>query len=627
MILQELLRLQHTFGYLPRQQLSALAQRLGVPLYRIHEVASFYPHFTLFSSPEVERQEADLLPELEVAVCRDMSCQLRGASEYLAALTEAARRWGGRVRVRGVSCLGRCDRAPAVRLARRQRHGEALAAADPHAPAVPLTLLGRPLSQVVAALVACVEQPGETDVPHDRDEPHLPPQSATGWRIDPYREEPVTARYAALRAYVALAETAAGRRAEGDRMVRALQTAQLLGMGGAGGRTYKKWTEVREAVGERRYVICNADESEPGTFKDRELLLRVPHLVIEGLLLAALVVGAEQAYIYLRHEYEEPAAALRRELEAARQQMLWGESILGSGLRCDVQVVTSPGGYICGEQTALVQALQDERAEPRNRPPELQTNGLWNLPTLVNNVETLAWVPSTVQLAGGTGAWYAALGEPGYRGARFFSVSGDVARPGVYEVPIGITLGRLLEDYCGGMRDGLPLKAVALSGPSGGFLPAELPLDSFSPEVRPLVQSLCGPQSSVLRLLDLPLDLGVTRRLRLMLGAAIVVYSAATDLVEQTLSCLRFFAAESCGKCLPCRSGTQQLVQLGEQLQSGQLERLDLDRWSDREQGMVLALAQAMGDTAICGLGTSAPNPLKSLLCYFPDDVAAYLRK
>lgn len=645
MIVQELLRLQDTFGYLPRKQLAALANRLSVPLYRVHEVATFFPHFTVFPTDEDERLGAAALPEFEVAVCRDMACQLRGAPRYIEALQKVAAAHGGKVRVRSVSCLGRCDRAPAVRIARHadadahpvsahspgssSHHADSPDAANSvtenHGHQV-RALMGRPIAEVVAVADAVFAGRADAGLPDDRDADYPPSQDPAAWRIDAYGGQPRESRYESIRRFVASAATDPSFNSERVRVIKALQTANLLGMGGAGGRAYKKWSEVREATGERRYVACNGDESEPGTFKDRELLLRAPYLVVEGILLAALVVGAEQAFLYIRHEYEEAIEAARREIVWARERGLCGDNILNSGLRCDLQVFVSPGGYICGEQTAMVQAIQDERAEPRNRPPELQTNGLWNMPTLVNNVETLAWVPAIAIAGDGSGRWYADHGRSGYQGARFFSVSGDVEKPGVYEVPIGITLGELLDNFCGGVKGGKPIKAFALSGPSGGFLPPVLPLDSFSPDTREKVKRLAGDDATTFDLRKLPLDLGVTRQLKLMLGAAIVVYAEGADLMAQMLACQQFYQAESCGKCVPCRIGSAKLVSIGEDLRDGKLDQADANRLGDRHQSELFALAQAMADTAICGLGTSAPNPLKSLLSYFPQDVSKHLR-
>ena len=651
MIVQELLRLQERHGFVPRRQMAELADRLAVPLYRVHEVASFFPHFTLFGSDAEERREAPCLPRWQIAVCRDMACQLRGSHDYLRQLAEAAEPFGSQASVCGVSCLGRCDRAPVVRI--HDRGGAPNGHAGPHVRA----LLGRPLKEVRQIVQQIVSGNDSASLPDDRDGDHLPPQSPSQWRIDIYRNQPRERRYASLRKYVNVltpegharavadltarhaAALAAGPqdrpnpllKAAGDRcylhpVTLALWTANLLGMGGAGGRAYKKWSEVIAAGGEKKYVVCNGDESEPGTFKDRELFLRVPHLVVEGVILAGLLVGAERAYIYIRHEYEEAIDAVRSEIEWARQQGYCGQSVLGAGLALEVEVFVSPGGYICGEQTALIQAMQDERAEPRNRPPELQTNGLWNMPTVLNNVETLAWVPAVVVAGAGDGQWYADQGAAkGYKGARFFSVSGDVNRPGVYEVPIGATLGQLLDEHCGGIRGGRELKAVALSGPSGGFLPPKLAASMFqgSDAVKTL-EKLAGGGASELDLRRLPLDLGVTRSLGIMLGAAIVVYAEGADLVDQALGCTRFYQAESCGKCVPCRIGTTKLAQISQELRDGKLAAEQVALLRDQEGGAVSTLARAMSETAICGLGQIAANPLQTLLAHFPDDVARY---
>src|SRR5205085_9015705 len=231
------------------------------------------------------------------------------------------------------------------------------------------------------------------------------PDKSADWKIHVYAGNAPDEIYQALRQVIdCLRKGAAAGDAERDRIIQtALKNAVLLGMGGAGGQAFKKWCEVREAAGERKYVVCNADESEPGTFKDRELLLRTPYLVVEGVLLAGIVLGAKQGYIYIRHEYEECIAAVREEIAWAETQGLAGEDILGSGVDMTVEAFVSPGGYICGEQTALIGAIEDKRAEPRNRPPELHTNGLWDMPTLVNNVETLAWAPSVVLLGEASG--------------------------------------------------------------------------------------------------------------------------------------------------------------------------------------------------------------------------------
>jgi NADH:ubiquinone oxidoreductase subunit F (NADH-binding)/NADH:ubiquinone oxidoreductase subunit E len=648
MILQQLHQIQHEHGYLPRPALVALGERLAVPLYRIQELVSFYPHFR--TTPP---------PEIEIHICRDMSCQLRGAARMTA---EVERDLEGsiaaqRAAVCPVSCLGRCDRAPAARIHHHAAHGN-LAETDGV-----LNLFGRTSSDIVAVAREVLAGHTPPAALCDRDA-HAPDPSAN-WKINAYAGQPRADRYQAVRGVIASLRRGAGAGdTERDRIIQAaLKNAVLLGMGGAGGQAFKKWCEVREAVGARKYVVCNADESEPGTFKDRELLLRTPYLVVEGIVLAGLVLGATRGYLYIRHEYEECIAAVREEIAWAEQRGLVGDDILGSGVNMPVEVFVSPGGYICGEQTALIQAIEDKRAEPRNRPPELQTNGLWDMPTLVNNVETLAWAPAIVLLGQPEGttaptvagqacrvvektapatdqSWYGRQGRPfgelaktilggdadwqrrhgaspRFPGLRLFSISGDVKQPGVYEVENGITVRELLEQ-CGGIRGGQKLKAIAFSGPSGGFTPALLPRAAWPRKL----QKLLPEKLTQLDILDLQMHINYFRVWDLMLGGGIVVYGESANLVQQSLACLRFFQAESCGKCVPCRVGSTRLAEIGAEMAAGRLTAKQLAALN-ADTGPIQDLAFTMASTAICGLGTVAPNPLTSLLKYFPTEVGA----
>jgi NADH:ubiquinone oxidoreductase subunit F (NADH-binding)/NADH:ubiquinone oxidoreductase subunit E len=651
MIVQQLNQIQQHHGYLPRPVLVALAERLAVPLYRIQEVVSFYPHYRTAPPPAVE-----------VHVCRDMSCHLRGSGQMIADLGPALAGEIEKVRVRvcGVSCLGRCDRAPALRI---EHHGSGTDHDGGHAI---INYFGRTSDDVAQAVVSLLHGSAGPAIKPDRDADQL--DGSASWKINLYAGQAREERYRALRQVIeCLRRGPAAGDAERDRIIQAaLKNAVLLGMGGAGGQAFKKWCEVREAAGERKYVVCNADESEPGTFKDRELLLRTPYLVVEGVLLAGMVLGAEQGYIYIRHEYEECIAAVREEIVWAQQQGLAGDDILASGVNMKVEVFVSPGGYICGEQTALIQAIEDKRAEPRNRPPELQTNGLWDMPTLVNNVETLAWAPAVILLgeteasAGApSGAarqtcrameksspdtdrnWYGRHGRPfgelaatilskdtdwqrrhgqaaRFPGLRMFAISGDVQRPGVYEVENGITVRELL-DRAGGIRDGRALKAIAFSGPSGGFTPAVLPRSIWPRKLQKLL-----PESlKQIEIVDLQMHINYFRAWDLMLGGGIVVYADDADLVEQALACLRFFQAESCGKCVPCRVGSTKLAEIGGDLAARRLTTADIAALSSNS-GPIHDLAFTMINTAICGLGTVAPNPLTSLLKHFPNEVARY---
>jgi NADH:ubiquinone oxidoreductase subunit F (NADH-binding)/NADH:ubiquinone oxidoreductase subunit E len=575
-LIQELRRIQDKHHYLPPEELKALAERARVPPYRIQELVSFFPHFR--TNPPAA---------VEVQVCRDTACHLRGARELVERLrTLPASGDKQRLTIEGVSCLGRCDRAPVACINHR-------------------VYAGRPQAQLVSLVqefLAGKTPPPDRDGDQDRD--------TSAWNINPYRDaEP----YEAVRRFLALSEVE--REKERNRIVEELRVADVRGMGGAGEEAYKKWTEVRRGQGDPKYVVCNGDESEPATFKDRELLLRLPHLVVEGVILAALVVGAGQAYFYIRHEYPEQIHAIREAIEDARRRV-------ALPVRLE-DVFVSPGGYICGEQSALVEAMEDRRAEPRNRPPQLATNGLWDRPTLLSNVETFAWAP-VIALRGG--AWYRGQGRNGRAGRRFFSVCGDVQKPGVYEVPIGLTVGELVHDFAGGMLDGKPLKALACSGPSGGFLPRKIPVAALArgyetrvPE-RFLREKLPAGATH-LDVLNLELDLQLFRDLGLMLGAGLVVYGEGTDLVEQAVNCLEFFRNESCGKCVPCRIGSQKLVEIGTRLRNRDYDRT---RWDEQER-LVAELARAMEMTSICGLGQVAPAPLTALIRRFPEELNRYV--
>lgn len=631
MIVQELHKLQARHGYLPRQELVALGERLAVPLYRIQEVVSFFPHYRT-EHPAV----------LEIHVCQDMACHLRGSAGVLEELRKATADRKDQIAICGTSCLGRCDRAPASRIYQQSNE---------HA----VYNLHRRSPQEIAAAANLLLSSSTTEpVPNDSDLAWQPPNKS--WQIDIYSEEPATERYTSIRWFIQSSKLPQAEVIDTDARARAVQTilgslktAWLLGLGGAGGRAYKKWEETlkeHQKRGEKAYVVCNGDESEPATFKDRELFLRTPHLVVEGVILAGLLLGATKGYIYIRHEYEEQIDAVRAEIAAAEKAGLCGENILGSGLSFPVEVFVSPGGYICGEQTALIEAIQDHRAEPRNRPPELQTNGLWDMPTLLSNVETFAWVPAivvrdqgkwfqeqgqewnqwtqlTAKLAAESGdrGWTEAFGKgTHFKGRRFFSVSGDVELPGAYEVPIGITLGELISTS-GGMRGGEELKAVALSGPSGGFLPRFIKAEHLSAKIRTMLPT----DMKAFDLCELQLDMNLFRQWGLMLGAGITIYGESADLVEQAYSASHFYARESCGKCVPCRIGSTKIAQVSAQIRERKLSRKQIDELFQKD-GPLLDLAGTMSSTAICGLGQIAANPLMSLLRYFPEEAYAYAK-
>jgi NADH:ubiquinone oxidoreductase subunit F (NADH-binding)/NADH:ubiquinone oxidoreductase subunit E len=562
MIVQELQKIQERCGWLPAEELRALSQRLTVPLHRLHEVASYYPLYRLKPPPRVD-----------VKICRDMACHMAGAERVRAEVEMIASEYpAGSVAVDGVSCLGRCDKAVAA------------AVNDHH----------YVLSQTSESLRQLISKAYSKDpLPHAHWD-----MSPLGLTIDVYngRSE-----------YLAVKRWFEGM--EANALLKELEVSGLRGMGGAGFPTFRKWMAVRGAPGQPKYVVCNADESEPGTFKDRELLRRAPWLVIEGMVLAALVVGAEKGWIYIRHEYPDGIDAVRAELKRAREAGIIGSNILGKGKTFELDIFISPGGYVQGEESALLEAMEDRRGEPRNKPPFPVFQGLYGKPTVINNVETLSWVPGIV-LHGGS--WYRDMGARGATGMRLVSISGDVAKPGVYEAPLGQTLRELIE-LAGGMAGGRPFKAVALSGPSGGFYPAQVPVSELPPK---FVQTRMPAGTTQFDMLDLALDFTTCGEMGAMLGAACIVYNDTRDMVNQALNAVSFYRNESCGKCVPCRVGGQKMVEMTTELVEGRSPPGRLELMRD--------LGETMGLTSICGLGQVASNPVTSVLKLFPEEVEAY---
>jgi len=353
-------------------------------------------------------------------------------------------------------------------------------------------------------------------------------------------------------------------------------------MGGAGFPTGLKWRFVRDAAGEPKWAVCNADESEPGTFKDRVILEELPHLVVEGLLIGAVVAGATQAVVYIRHEYTRERKAVQREVERVRDLGILDE------IDVELSVFVSPGGYILGEETALIEALEGKRGEPRNKPPYPTNHGVHGKPTLMNNVETFSFVP--LILREGADAWKA-HGTNGAAGWKFLSLCGDVAKPGVYCVPMGTTVADLVAQQGGGMRDGKPMYAFSPGGASAPFLPAGRA--------------------------DTPLDFEPMQKAGSMLGSgAVLVVAEGRDMLDLATSIVRFFRNESCGKCVPCRVGSHKAVTL--------LERVLAGEGRGGEFELLTELDETLRLTSICGLGQVALSPALSVLTHFPEDVARH---
>jgi len=655
-------RIQQQFGYLKREALEEYSKQSGIPLYRLQAVASFFPHFQLAPPKKVT-----------LKVCRDMSCHLAGAGKML---QELAGLTNENIAIEGASCLGRCDRAPAACVALQgsgHEHyylgksatelreivskalgGGAMPASDrdidhnilvddfkidPQQGAKPeyhgvRAALGVRDHSLRSAANLLNQQPGWT--PGMLEKFRL--ASIRQMRVD-FELEPIVRD--AVRAWQTESDWAKGTSLGGwsDLLLDELRDADLRGLGGAGIPAVQKWRDVRDAIrkarerdeDDRGFIVVNGDESEPGTFKDRELLLRYPHLIVEAVILAGLITEATQGFIYIRHEYHEQIEACEAEIQRAEQLGFCGENAITLGRSFPISVFVSPGGYICGEQSALIEAMSDRRGEPRNMPPKLETNGLDDLPTLVSNVETFAWVPFIIL---NSGKKYAEQGTNGWKGRRFFSVSGDVKRPGVYEVPMGLTLRDLIygEKYCQGIVGDKKLKAFAPSGPSGGFIPAKLGVNRGLPRKHTENKSWqeiakrrgTNPASSELDILDLELELNLFRALSptQALGAGLVVYAEDRDMAAEAVNSLEFFRNESCGKCVPCRLGSQKLVSLGSNLIDGQIGE---EHWKREVFPLMKEMGDAIQMASICGLGRSVPVPLTTVAAFFEEDVARHL--
>jgi formate dehydrogenase beta subunit len=518
--------IQARCGWLPREELVALSRDVRRPLYEIEGLISFYPHFRT-SPPK----------SVQIAVCHDLTCWLHGSDDRI---RETKLKYGEEVDIEivEVSCLGRCDIAPAAAVDER-----------------PIALDDVP--EIVEA--ARGGNRGHTEAQRgDERRPN-----------DPY--EPGAERYGVFR------RALAGDIAVED-IISTLKDSGLRGMGGAGFPTGTKWEIVAGQEPTPKYTICNADESEPGTFKDRQILAEQPHLVLEGMLLGMLVTGSEEGWVFIRHEYAPEEHVLHEEIEAMRAEGLLGEDVLGSGRRFTIEIFTSPGGYILGEESALLECMEGHRGEPRNKPPFPGIYGLWGKPTLMNSVETFADVPIIVERGAG---WWKEQGINGATGLKFFAVSGHVERPAVYCVKAGATTRDLIE-LAGGVTGGREVAAFQPGGASSNFLGAEH--------------------------LDVPLDWKPLQDAGSMLGSgALTVVAEGTNLLAAGTNVLRFFRNESCGKCVPCRVGSNKAHTILTDL-------LEQGKGADAVPDEILQLEETARMTSICGLGQVALGPLLSVL-------------
>ncbi|MEM7378092.1 MAG: NAD(P)H-dependent oxidoreductase subunit E [Pseudomonadota bacterium] len=517
-LIEHLHAIQDAEGCLPMARLAALAERHRIPMAEVYEVATFYAHFDVVGDDEARP------PATTVRVCDSLSCMLAGAEQLYAALEAGT---DETVRVLHAPCMGRCQSAPVVEVGHRH------------------------VDHATPESVTAIVERGERH-------PEMPEHTA----LEAYR---------AAGGFATLSKCLAGEMSADD-IVAGLSDAGLRGLGGAGFPTGRKWSLVRETAGPRLMAV-NGDEGEPGTFKDRHYLESNPCQFLEGMLIAAWVVEAEAVYIYMRDEYPAVLKILADEIAAVEAA--------GLAPHTRIHLRRGAGAYICGEESAMIESIEGKRGLPRHRPPYVAQVGIFGRPTLVNNVETLYWVPEIVARGA---SWFAEQGANGSTGFRSYSVSGRVREPGVKVAPAGITAQALIDDYCGGMAEGHTFVGYLPGGASGGILPASKA--------------------------DIPLDFGgkLAEEGCFVGSHAVVILSDQDDMQAVARNLMAFFKEESCGQCTPCRNGTEKALAL-----------MSADKWDGEA---LQDLASVMVDASICGLGQAAPNPLLSVMKHFPEVVA-----
>ena len=516
LLIEHLHKINDTYRGLNERHLVALAKLMNISMAEVYEVATFYHHFEII-------RYGEQAPKFTVRVCNGLSCDMAGATSLLGKLRASL--GTDNIKVVEAPCMGRCEQAPVAVV---HQHEIGHASVDKVLQAVQ--------SEAIQAVV-----PDYIDLN----------------------------AYTAEGGYALLQAVTQGQHGT-EEVLKAMEDSGLRGLGGAGFPAGRKWRIVREQAAPRLMAV-NIDEGEPGTFKDRTYLERDPHRFLEGMLIAAHVVGIEAIYIYLRDEYHACRQVLETELAKLQTNFPVGLP--------KIELRRGAGAYICGEESAMIESIEGKRGEPRMRPPYIAQVGLFGRPTLEHNFETLYWVRDIVQKGP---AWFSGYGRHDRKGLRSFSVSGRVKKPGVKLAPAGITIAELIEEYCGGMKEGHEFYAYLPGGASGGILPATLK--------------------------DIPLDFDTLQSYGCFIGSAAVIVLGHQDSARHAaLNMMNFFAHESCGQCTPCRVGTAKAAQL-----------MQAPVW---DNATLEDLNQVMSDASICGLGQAAPNPIRSVQKYFPQEI------
>ena len=517
LLIEHLHKIQDKHGHLSAAHLTALAHEMRLAATEVYEVASFYHHFDVIREGDVAP------PALTVRVCDSVSCEMAGSEELINALEASL---GDGVRVQRVPCVGRCDKAPVAVVG---QYTVDIATPDAVKSAVDAGNIAQPMPDDSIDFGAY--------------------KSAGGYQ---------------------LYERLLAGDISGDSVIEALEGTQLRGLGGAGFPVGRKWRILRDQPAPRLCAI-NIDEGEPGTFKDRFYMLSDPHRFLEGMLIAASVIGIDKCYIYIRDEY--PSVIQNLKLAVAELEKKSAYDLP------HIEIRRGAGAYICGEESAMIESIEGKRGMPRLRPPYVAEVGLFGRPTLEHNCESLFWIRDVIEKGS---EWFDAQGRNGRKGVRSFSVSGRVNKPGVHLAPAGITIKELIDEYCGGMLDGHEFYGYFPGGASGGILPAALG--------------------------DEPLDFDTLQPHGCFIGSAAVIVLSDQDRARAAaLNVMRFFHHESCGQCTPCRVGTAKALNL-----------MESEQW---DTGLLEELSHVMADASICGLGQAAPNPLLSVINHFNDEL------
>jgi NADH:ubiquinone oxidoreductase subunit F (NADH-binding)/(2Fe-2S) ferredoxin/NAD-dependent dihydropyrimidine dehydrogenase PreA subunit len=541
------------------------------------------------SVSDLERRREDIISkqkgyDVVVSVCGGTGCHAYGCEQVRSQFAKVLKKNGNgkRVRLRFTGCRGFCERGPIVTIQPQGVFYQKVQEKD-----VPLILSetvekGKILNHLLYEdSVSRQKVTSEKEIPFYKAQHRL--VLGNNGLIEPTKIED----YIGIGGYRSLTKALFEMRP--DQIIGEINASGLRGRGGAGFPTGQKWVNCRNAPGDVKYVICNCDEGDPGAYMDRSLLEGNPHAVIEGMIIGAFAIGANQGFIYVRHEYPLACKNAEIAITQARKAGLLGKNVLGSGFDFDVEIAKGGGAFVCGESTALIASIEGKIGEPRGKQIHTVTQGLWGKPTNLNNVETWANVPLIIQNGS---HWFSSVGTERSKGTKIFSLVGKVRNTGLVEVPMGMTLKKIIFDIGGGQQDGKRVKAVQTGGPSGGCIPATL--------------------------FDLPVDFDSLTQVGSMMGSGgMIVMDEGTCMVDVAKYFVHFLQEESCGKCLPCREGLKRMGEI--------LDGITEGKGNEESLSLLEELAEVIADTSICGLGKTAPNPVLSALRYFRPEFEAHI--